>query len=386
MLWIALVLAAGPANAGFIDNYLRDPDDGRLDASRYLSEVPLGFLPMPTVITEPAVGYGFGMGALFFHESAEQRKQRTTEGVLLPENISVAAGGATDNGTWAAGAGHLGFWRKDSLRYRGFLGFGSINLDFYSLPGLGDLSRPVELNLEGPVVYQELKHRWPESNIFVGARQLYRKVETNFESAPDLPNLPPAATDWLADNLGQDFATSGLGLLVEFDSRDNPFNPQSGYLYSTHFTVFRDAIGSDVDYDSFNLTALNYWNVSEDFNLGLRVQLDGIDAESDERLPVYIPPYINLRGVPASRYQGNRVVVAEVQLDYLVDERWKAGVFTGIGRAADAIDELGGAEHVYNYGTGFRYLVARRYGFVMGIDVARGPDETAFYVKAGSTW
>ncbi|MCP5165732.1 MAG: hypothetical protein H6988_10495 [Pseudomonadales bacterium] len=49
-------------------------------------------------------------------------------------------------------------------------------------------------------------------------------------------------------------------------------------------------------------------------------------------------------------------------------------------------DDLGDADNVDSYGTGFRYLITRRYGLVMGVDAARGPDETAFYIQAGATW
>lgn len=35
---------------------------------------------------------------------------------------------------------------------------------------------------------------------------------------------------------------------------------------------------------------------------------------------------------------------------------------------------------------GFRYLVARRYGLHMGLDVAGGPNSTVFYVVFGSAW
>lgn len=384
-LWL-LLLAAGPARAGFFEEYLRDPEDGQLDASRYLSEVPLGFLPVPAVISEPAVGYGLAVGAVFFHESAEQRRHRTSEGVLLPENISVVGLGGTENGTWFSGLGHLGFWHEDTLRYRGFLGYGSINLNFYSLPGVGELPGPVELNLEGPFLLQELKYRLSGSSVFLGARQMYRGVETRFESLPGPASLPPPVQEWFDGNIGRDPKTSGLGVIAEYDSRDNPFDPQRGYYYSTYYVLFDDAIGSDVDYDSFNVSALNYWVLNEHFNLALRLQLDGVGAAEDQQLPAYVPPYIDLRGVPASRYQGNRVAVAEIQVDYKLNPRWKLGVFTGGGRAAAALDELGSAERVHSYGAGFRYLVARRYGFVMGIDVARGPDDTAVYIKAGSTW
>lgn len=114
--------------------------------------------------------------------------------------------------------------------------------------------------------------------------------------------------------------------------------------------------------------------------------MDGVNSDEEARLPPYVPPYIKLRGVPASRYQGNRVVVAEIQLDYKLDERWKLGVFTGTGRAAASFSALSDVESVNSYGAGFRYLIARRYGFAMGLDVAKSKVDTAFYIQAGSNW
>ena len=346
----------------------------------------MGFLPVPGIITEPAVGYGLVLGALFFHESAEQRKHRTAQGVLLPENISVAGIGGTENGTRMVALGHLGFWRKDTWRYRGFVAYPKVNLDFYSLPGVGDLPRPIELEFEGPALFQDIKYRLPGTKVFIGARQIYGSIEGGFAQPEDPATLPPPVNDYFQQNAGRKIVNSAIGPVIEYDSRDNPFNPQRGYFYSTNYTWYDEAIGSDVDYATFNVTALNYWGLGERFNLGLRFQFDGVEADGEERLPAYAPPYIKLRGVPASRYQGNRVLVAEAQLDYKISERWKAGVFSGAGRAADSVDEFGGAEDVYNYGAGFRYLIARRYGFVMGVDIARGPEDTALYIQAGSNW
>ena len=167
------------AQAAFFEDYMIDPDDGMLDGSRYLSEIPLGFLPVPVLITEPAVGAGLGVMAIFFHESKEQRLQKTQsvmnkKSAILPENISVLGVAATENGTKAIGAGHLGFWLHDRLRYKGFVGYPDLNLDFYSLSGV-TLDRPVELNLKGPALVQELKTRVGDDGWFVGAWQMYRK-------------------------------------------------------------------------------------------------------------------------------------------------------------------------------------------------------------------
>lgn len=41
-----------------------DPEDGALDASEWLLDRK-GFLPVPILITEPAIGYGGGLAAMF---------------------------------------------------------------------------------------------------------------------------------------------------------------------------------------------------------------------------------------------------------------------------------------------------------------------------------
>lgn len=53
---------------------------------------------------------------------------------------------------------------------------------------------------------------------------------------------------------------------------------------------------------------------------------------------------------------------------------------------ADGISDLSSADTHSAYGAGFRYLIARRLGMRVGIDVAKGPEETYWYLIVGSAW
>ena len=53
-----------------------DVFDGQFDASQYLSENAYGFLPVPIIITDPAVEGGLGLMGLFFHESDKEKEAR----------------------------------------------------------------------------------------------------------------------------------------------------------------------------------------------------------------------------------------------------------------------------------------------------------------------
>ena len=70
-----------------------DPEDGALDLSYFL-ENPRGFLPVPIIITEPAVGYGGGGAGLF----PRPRREAGEEGFARPD-ISAVGAFATQNGS-----------------------------------------------------------------------------------------------------------------------------------------------------------------------------------------------------------------------------------------------------------------------------------------------
>jgi len=128
----------------------RDQQDGAFDASEFLLDKK-GFLPVPIVITEPAIGFGGGAALLFFRESLREREAYVKPGErLTPPDIYLAALAATENGTRVAGGGGLVTFDEDRWRWRGFVGLPSVNLDFYGVGGqTGTTDRKVAYNIDG---------------------------------------------------------------------------------------------------------------------------------------------------------------------------------------------------------------------------------------------
>src|SRR6185503_12466507 len=103
--------------------------DGWLDVSGLL-EQKYGFLPIPLIITEPAVGYGGGLGLMFLSKPLPH----TEDGLGRP-SITAVGGIATENGTWGTFAGDMRYWLDQHLQTVVGLVYSSVNLDFF---GLGD--------------------------------------------------------------------------------------------------------------------------------------------------------------------------------------------------------------------------------------------------------
>lgn len=368
-----------------------DKLDGKLDASRYLSENAYGFLPVPVIITDPAVEGGLGLMGLFFHESEEEKnarlaamqdeKNNKAAHSLMPPSISAAFGAYTGNGSYFVGGGHVGFFNKGRIRYMGGGGYGDVNIDFY---GFGDvtLPRPIEINTKATAIMQVLKFKLGDSAFYFGPLHRYIDAEISIGSLDEL--LPKEYQDDFSKVLSTNIVTSGAGLTLEYDSRDNFFSPTDGLKYELNYLWFDDVIGSDVDYTLTEFTALNYFKITEQWRTAIRVEANYVDSK--QILPPYATPYISMRGIPAARYQGQSVAMSEVEVAYRINLRWEVSAFAGVGKASDSFSDFSDSDSRVSKGAGFRYLIARRYDFNMGIDIAKGPEDTVVYIQAGSAW
>ena len=383
-LGLASALVIETAAAGWIADNLIDPRDGMLDAGKYLAE-KRGVLPVPIIITEPAVGYGLGVAAVFFHDplagkvepGQEFEPNPDVDGKLKPPSATALFGAYTESDTWVAGGAHQGIWLDDRLRYVGALAEINVNAKFYGLDsGNGGVSRdPIRFNTQATYLLQELLYRFGESDFFGGAKYSYLTTANTFKTDDLLPGIGLPDIEF-------DVVSAGFGLILQYENLDNTVSPNRGLKAQFDVANYGDAWGGDAEFDKYRLFA-NYWTtLNPAWVLGLRGDVSAI--EGDEA-PFYEYPFIQLRGIPALRYQGEEVLVAETEIRWDVTPRWSALGFVGAGVARSGFGD-GDDENVVAGGFGFRYLVARRFGMRAGIDLAWGPEDFAWYIQVGSAW
>lgn len=348
-----------------------DPEDGMLDMSRYLQDNPYGFLPVPVVITEPAVGYGGGAFGLFLHGKGHEGN-----GHFIPPAISAFGGGATQNGTWFVGGGHRRTWREDHIRYLVAGGYANINLDIYTgdIIGFGN-NNAIHSETKGYGGMQKLLFRLGDTPLFLGGSQTWAKMDI---SASDNPLVDRV---WRRV-LGESSISSSFGVVVEYDTTDNFFWPQRGVSFKGEYQFYGQALGGDYRYDLLTLDGKVYLPLNPSWTLSLAGSYQTL-SQQDKHLSPMARPYIDLRGISRYRYQGTDVSTVQTQLAWQVTPRWIVQGFIGAGSAVDSTDELYHSAEV-GWGTGFRYLIAREYGLRTGIDVAFSEHEQALYFNVGS--
>ncbi len=314
-------------------------------------------IPIVIPITEPAVGYGFVAGAMYFLPKKNPK---------LQSDMIVGAAGLTTNGTWFGGGGYLGFWKNDNLRYTGFTGYGQVTMDYY---GFGE-DNPIQFDQNVFVFLQQMNFRIGESDFFLGGKYQLTQIKI------DQKNLDDVNSD--------DFSllNSGLSFITEFDNLNNFLSPTKGTIIHLSYDQNLKILGSNRDWGTLNFFSHFFYPVNDYWIPSLRLA----SQLSAGNPPFYAFPYVELRGVAALRYQGKLTMVAETEQLINFGKRWGAVAFTGIGAAFKSIDNLKNEDLVWNVGVGARYLVSESLGVKLGADIARGPEEYAFYISIGSAW
>lgn len=352
---------------------LKDSTDGKLDLSNYIIDAN-GFVPVPIIITEPALGgFGGGLAPIFLKKKPPYIDSINGKVKITPvaPDITGGLGLYTVNGTWVLAGFRSGTFIRSRIKYMIGGGLANVNMSFYHIfPQLGE--RKFDFNFRTAPALLQMTKRISFTNWYVGLKYLFLKTDVNYaDSVPSFVKTKEFNS-----------IVSQLGLVIELDNRDNVFTPNDGMKVHVDGIRSDNIFGSDYDFWRINYYTYMYKTISEKLVAGWR--LDGQQVFQDP--PFYLLPFINMRGVPTARYQGRADILTELEGRWDFISRWSIMFYGGTGKAFDNWNDFGSAKWVTSYGTGFRYLIASKFGVRMGIDIAHGPDTWAYYIVFGSNW
>jgi hypothetical protein len=335
------------------------------------------FLILPMIITEPAIGEGLGAAVVYFHgksqgaspaimsgRSAARIGRRSTP----PPTATGVMGFYTSNGTNAVGLAHTRTLMDDKYRIVGIFADMTVKSNVYYL----DI--PFNFEIDGNLAFASLKRRTGNSNLFLGLSMMALDADVLFNLG--LIDVPPVPLF--------DFGLKNVGVAVNvtYDRRDNATMPENGQLIDFNVWRYDDAIGSDFEYTSARLKLLSFHPIGEKFVLGLRFDASTVSGSP----PFFAVPFVSLRGIPALRFQADTAGAVEIEGRYKFSDRWAGVAFAGAGFTDVGEDELETSENMNSYGAGIRFKALKDQNVWIGLDVARGPEETAVYFQVGQGW
>lgn len=348
------------------ESQLNPPQDSLLHPA-----VKKGFIPVPIIVTEPALGgFGGGLAIGYLHTDRKSLRKNT------PPIISGIAGGMTRNKTWFAGLGHAHSFANDHIRYSGGLMVSTININFYEeLPIFGTI--PIGVKMEAWGTRHKLMFRIKESNIFIGPSYAYIHTRNRLNENTDHPKL-----DSLINRIEGNSNLGMLGLQLLFDNRDNQLSPNEGIYAGAIYNYNATFFGGDENFGLLKMYSKFYVPVGKQVFANFR--FDGQFAGNE--VPFYAKPFIQLRGVSAARYQGNEVMVIETQWRWNFFKSLSILGFTGTGKALESFSDFGESDWIYNYGFGGRVALKKLFDIRMGVDAAWSNEDFAWYITVGSSF
>jgi len=174
----------------------------------------------------------------------------------------------------------------------------------------------------------------------------------------------------------------GLGFRARLDYRDNPLTPNRGIFVDGTVQQFGEYFGGLNEFTQGNAEIQVFVQPWTPLIIGLKIAGDFSTSDA----PFYMLPSINLRGITLMRYQGEVVLQGETEIRFQIVPRVGVVGFFGMGQASNSLDETGDTRVKLAGGGGLRYPLARGYGLHAGVDVARGPDSWTFHITIGQSW
>lgn len=291
--------------------------------------------------------------------------------------ISGVFGFYAENESWGAGLLQRMSFGGDKWRVMGSLFHSEMNYKYYGIGGDGS-DRYITLDQDMDLFMAEgLRRVLP--NFYIGLKGLYAQTGVG----PRLTDieLPP----WLdPDRLKVDLTLATLAPRLQYDTRDEEFYPRSGWFVDATASFSREDFGADLDYERYKASANYYLPLGEKGVLANRLAT----MYASSSAPFFLYPAFgqgaDLRGYQMGTYRDQFLVAFQTEYRHRFTRRIGAVAFAGVGSVSP--DFAGWGETLGSIGAGFRWVVAPDNNISLRVDVARGRDETIYYVGVGEAF
>ena len=309
------------------------------------------------VVSDPTNGFGGGAGLLTLYRLNE----------TAPRDSQTAVFGYyTTTSSWKAGFQQIVSFGEDRFRSTTTGIFGNVNNSF-AYP-----------NLPADVVYGERQNSLFTNFTYNLYERLYvglnfRFARTEFVLGDGTEQERKVSEAVLTEDGARTTTDSGLGLVLEWDSRDNEYTPSNGIFASLQLLAFRDWLGSDNDYRTVETFVNAYREIRPEQVLAVRFrwrQASGSVPFSGQSMF----SGVDLRAYPTGKYRGDGMLAGQAEYRFHAWKRLGGVVFAGTGRVYGGEPTLGANEVLPSAGGGIRFLLLKDRDTRVGLDFAKGKD------------
>ena len=177
------------------------------------------------------------------------------------------------------------------------------------------------------------------------------------------------------------FDSIGLGLVVDYDTRDNVNTPTSGIFADGNSLAYTKKFGGDVSFQAYRFTLKQYLP----HNRGKNVFAWKLGNHWTANAPPSGYASISLRGYTPGQYLGPNMSAIEAEEHIGIGKRWGLTAFTGIACLYGDDMSCSDNENIYpDVGGGLYYVLKPKDKIVATVEYADGKSSNnGFYMRLG---
>ena len=360
-LAVALILAAGPAFGQ------GDADPAAAEGAKKQEAYKPKLLGLPFIYYTPETKLAFGGGGVFNFRTGKRKETARTSSVWAYASYNLARQFEVMVRPEVYLAGN-GLFLFGDLRYK------RAPQKFY---GVGDDMPSTDVESYTPRTF----------GVQLGAKRrvfggLFAGIHYDFEDLV-MESVEEGGILDEAGLTGSDGGTySGLGLSLDWDTRDAVLFPHRGLFFQLTADVFGAVLGSSADFTGLGLDLRKYVPFGARRVLALQARFQTMAGDVPFHRLALLGGDSFLRGYYRGRFRDKGLIGAQAEYRVLVSERIGVVGFAGLAELFPGLDELGIDNLKWSVGTGLRYVINKRDGTTLRLDMAWGPACFGLYVTA----
>jgi len=317
---------------------------------KFLKKMPKNLLLVPIPMSSPTFGTGLILGGAYFYPQTEEQEN------AQPASFTGAAGGYTSNQSWFAGVMQQNYWKEDTWRFTGVAAYLDFKFDLIP-PDVEEITQNSVDWLVNGSFFQARISRKLRGNWYLGLSARYLDITQAIELEIEEDEI----------NIGSNIKAPGVGVHLDFDSRDLPTNAYQGRYFELKAITSHQSNAEDDSYQSYHARFRSYHLLRE--SLVLAWEINGCSRSG--QIPLWDTCRLGLRGFPATDYLGKQSLYAQAELRWRFYKRWGMVGFAGAGRMNDSLGRYGEDGTIPSYGVGIRFMVLESQRINVRVDYAR---------------
>jgi len=304
------------------------------------------WLIAPVFQSNPKLGTSVGVLGGYIHYFDEKSRPSIFALMIQHSNTDSTIGGAQARTSFD----------EDRQRLLGGLMYGYVKNDYSDYLGTGV---PLQSNGELKSALARYTYRI-KGDWFIGAQAIYQNMAVTGETQFDEQFLNLVGV--------RPYKSGGVGLVAQYDSRDNENSPTQGWLLNVNNLAYREAFGGDDDFDILRADFRYYMGHGNGNVLAVR-QLNHFTKDA----PRQVNAPVQLRGYKVGQYNGKYMSHIEVEERLRLHEKFTATLFVGVACIYGGDQDCTDRENQYPAaGAGVQYRLKPKEGIVLNLEYAQG--------------